>query len=155
MSSFKEERNNIFSQLDLTLEKVLKETNEYLTTFKKEDFFEFSHKSEKGGYYKKKYYSFVLKISEAITSLEAIASDISSLLIEADRNMDVESVNSLNFVFCSYQKLQTELSRYTAIAEKELSRDSASASVLLEATKRLRAAIIEFTANVKKQKAEF
>ena len=94
--------------------------------------------------YKKEYVSFICKINELSVPLVDRMAEISSLLLEADREADDENISLLNSVFQKYLVFEKELFIFTDTTEKELETGSASVSTMSESANRLLISIKAF-----------
>ena len=110
---------------------------EYSLTFKQEDFYTFE-REEKKEIYKKAYYNFASEIKEIFSALEDNLFAVSSLLLAADREGDVENVVFYSKIFEAYLRFQKSVHAYTYASEKELSKNVPSLTVLFNALEKLK-----------------
>lgn len=119
-----------------------------MLNFKQEHFFSFSDIEKRQKIYKKEYYNFLQEVNTLTRELATYIASVSSLLIDADRNMRVEDVTVLQNIFEKYIVFEKELSIYTSTSEKELSKTDFSVSVLLEAIRRFKLSVMELSATL-------
>lgn len=134
----------VFEKIQALLLSASELTQKYCLTFKKEDFFTFSDAKKRNSLYKKEYVSFICKINELSVPLGDRMAEISSLLLEADREADDEKISVLNSVFQKYLIFEKELFIFTDTTEKELEKGLVSVSVMSESANRLLVSIKAF-----------
>ena len=134
----------VFEKIQALLSSASEETHKYCLTFKKEDFFTFSDAKKRNSLYKKEYLNFICKINELSVPLGDRVAEISSLLLEADREANDEKISVLNAVFQKYLIFEKELYIFTDTTEKELEKGAASVSVMSESANRLLVSIKVF-----------
>ena len=130
--SLKEERICTLRHLNEILEALLKNTDNYINTFEKKDFFVFSDSDSRGKRYKNEYYKFAVSVADDLLLLDRTAGEISSLVIRADMEMNDEELLILQGVFDQYLSFKNSSSSYFASTEKMLISQSVSVSVLLD-----------------------
>ena len=140
--SISEKRKSLYKDISCSLEELLSKTDNYINTFDKTDFFAFSNGSQKNKIYQKNYYSFSISIADTLVVLDRLMGDISSLLICADKEMNVDELVVLQNLFGEYLKFKEASSMYFSKTEKSFLSDSISLSELLDGAKKFRFNII-------------
>ena len=113
----------------------------YLSTFTSDDFFTFSKTEARSKRYRSDYYSFVLKLSEISAAMNSAVSELSMLMIEADRKVDLEMIKILQAKIDAYYKFEASLSSFADSTRIEISNTDISPAFLTDATNKLLASL--------------
>jgi len=133
-----------FNAIKDIIKKSVEAINDYNDTFKQEYFFTFSNSKQKAELYIEEYRKFRAVFNSYFNDIDRYSSQISSMLLEADRSGDVETLSILKNVFEGYLDLEKSFSKFSIAIEKEISKNEPSISVLTENLSKLRIAIISF-----------
>ena len=139
--SIKQERKQLYKEICCSLEELLAKTDNYINTFNKKDFFVFSNSNERNTVYQRNYYSFSISAADPLLLLDRLMGSVSSLLIRADKEMNVEELVILQHLFGEYLKFKETSSKYFSKAEKAFSSDSISLSYLLDGANKFKFSI--------------
>ena len=112
----------------------------YMGDFNKSDLLTFKRGKEQNERFSTQYYFFVSSISPIISELTSLNARLASLLIAADKAMDVELVVACEKRFNAFEAFERDLYEYTSSVEAQLSNSSASASFLLKAAQKFKTA---------------
>ena len=112
--------------------------NVYINEFDKNHFLNFSNNKALIKKYADRYFLFISNISNAITELKNLNARLSSLLIEADKIMDVELVISCEQKFNAFEIFEKDLYEYTATVENAFSTSMATSTFLINALQKLK-----------------
>lgn len=127
-----EERKKLFASLTEAFNKIAEKTDEYLYSFDKKDFFVFSDSDTRAKRYQKHYYAFTISVADHLLAADRLAGELSSLVLRADREMNVDELIILQTVFEAYLEFKKNSSEYFSSAEKMLSSKSISVSVMMD-----------------------
>ena len=147
--SINQERKQLFKDIRSSLGELFEKTNNYIDTFDKKDFFVFSNSNSLNKIYQKNYYSFSISVADSLLLIDRLMGSVSSLLIRADKEMNVDELVILQDIFNEYLKFKENSSTYFSQSEKAFSSDSISLSELLEKANKFRFSI---TALIEKTK---
>ena len=89
-----------------------------------------------------------MNIKNTLSDLSNNMVGISSLLLEVDREGNVEKIEIYNRIFLAYLDFQKTVSEYTKITEKELSKKEPSVSVLTGALEKFKLACASLLASL-------
>lgn len=112
----------------------------YMGDFNKSDLLTFKRGKEQNERFSTQYYFFVSSISPIISELTSLNARLASLLIAADKAMDVELVVACEKRFNAFEAFERDLYEYTSSVEAQLSNSSASATFLLKAAQKFKTA---------------
>lgn len=115
--------------------------DDFINSFNQNDMFTFrssSNSKRNLEEYLEKYYLFFSKISPMISELSSLNAKLASLLIEADKSMHVELIIVCENKFNAYEKFEHELYEYIKSLEDAFANSSASASLIINLTQRLK-----------------
>ena len=115
--------------------------DDFINSFNQNDLFTFrssSNSKRNLEEYLEKYYLFFSKISPMISELSSLNAKLASLLIEADKSMHVELIIVCENKFNAYEKFEHELYEYIKSLEDAFANSSASASLIINLTQRLK-----------------
>lgn len=112
----------------------------YMGDFNKSDLLTFKRGKEQNERFSTQYYFFVSSISPIISELTSLNARLASLLIAADKAMDVELVVACEKRFNAFEAFEIDLYEYTSSVEAQLSNSSASATFLLKAAQKFKTA---------------
>ena len=135
---------SLFGEIKTTLDSCLSTIDEYSNTFKQEYFFTFSNPEQKFKIYADEYRKFSAIFISYFDSLGSYATQISSLLLEADRNGDLEAISPLKSAFEAYLLVEKSFYEYSKSVEKELSKNNPSISCLTLNLSKLKLSICSF-----------
>lgn len=129
-------KQKLFTELSNSLRRLFKQIFEYMQTFETESFFTFSAQKQEEQL-KREYNSFIFKTSSILSETSTSVANISSLLIDADKEMDNESAASLKEAFDGYVLFEKAFTEYKRDIDIMFSRGSVSVSRLLDGAKKL------------------
>ena len=112
----------------------------HMGDFNKSDLITFKRGKEQNERFSTQYYFFVSSISPIISELTSLNAKLASLLIAADKAMDVELVVACEKRFNAFEAFERDLYEYTSSVEAQLSNSSASATFLLKAAQKFKTA---------------
>ena len=147
--SINQERKQLFKDIRSSLGELFEKTNNYIDTFDKKDFFVFSNSNSLNKIYQKNYYSFSISVADSLLLIDRLMGSVSSLLIRADKEMNVDELVILQDIFNEYLKFKENSSTYFSQSEKAFSSDSISLSELLEKANKFRFSITALIEKIK------
>lgn len=136
-------------KIKTSVEAAILFTDKYMNSFSKEDFYTFDDNADKVKHYKKGYSDLLVLLSEPLTALGNDMSRTSSLLIEADREMNTDMIILLQAVFEEYLRFEKKLSEYDVNIKKAFDKPNVSVSTLLEETKKFKFSLLSLLNKVK------
>ena len=135
---------SIFSKLKAVLDNCFDTIDDYSKTFKQEYFFTFSNAEHKAKLYSEEYRKFNAAFIKHFNQIGTYTAQISTLLLEADRNGDLEAIPPLKAAFESFLVVEKSFYEYSRATEKELSRSEPSISCLMQNLSGLRISLSFF-----------
>lgn len=112
----------------------------YMSDFNKSDLLKFKSGTEQNERFSNRYFSFLTSISPIISELTSLNAKLASLLIEADKAMDIEVIVACEKRFNAFEAFERDLYEYTSSVEAQLLNSRASASFLLKAAQKFKTA---------------
>lgn len=124
---------------------LLSQADEYLSSFNSNELLSFSSANNKTKIkkYEEKYFLFLSNIAPIISALTALNADLASLLIEADRSMEIELIVICEKRFNAFEKFEKALYNYTSSVENEIMNAKITANFLINASQKFKFAINE------------
>ena len=139
------ELNLLYQQISATTVSVAKAligiVDNYLNEFNKADFLTFTKSKNQSEKYLNQYHLFLTNISPMITELTSTNARLASLLIKADKAMDVETVVLCERCFAAFEEFERNMHEYTIAMESLFEGSSATATSITKLTQRLKNAI--------------
>ncbi len=135
--SIKQQKQLLVSKLDAELEALLFELNNYINCFERTDFFTLSLSKERIKFYKSKYELLRVNIAAPTESAAKAMGKISTLLIEADRNMLDQTAIELKKIFGEYLSFENTLSMFFKASNSAFKESQLSVSQLSDSAKKL------------------
>ena len=139
------ELNLSYQQISATTVSIAKAlmgiVDNYLNEFSKEDFLTFSKSKNQSDKYLNQYHLFLTNISHVITELSSTNARLASLLIKADKAMDIEIVALCEKCFNAFEDFERNMHEYTVAMESLFEGSSATATAITKLTQRLKNAI--------------
>ncbi len=132
-----ENKNALFLKMDAVLKDISAEILLYSGGFEKSSFFEFSGKEALQKKYRDEFYCFAEKLMALFGRLDDCIAELGEMAIDADDRMETETRDCLIAVFDKYEVIEKEIYIYTSSVEKSFKSKSASASLLLNAVRKL------------------
>ena len=130
-NELKSKQESISSQTAALTKKIIEATDKYISEFNKDEIFAFSSKKQHSEKYTEKYYLYLSGISKYISQLTALNAELASLLIQADKAMEIELILLCEKNFNAFEKFEHALYNYTFCVENELINSNASATFLI------------------------
>ncbi len=127
-----EERKKLFDSLAKSFELIREKTDEYLNSFDKKDFFAFSDNDTRTKRYQRHFHAFTISVADHLLVADRLAGELSSLVLRADREMNVDELILLQAIFEEYIVFKKSSSEYFSSVEKMLSSSSVSVSTLMD-----------------------
>lgn len=140
-----EERKILFGNIRFVLETLSQKADEYINTFDPKDFFVFSNTAARSKIYQKDYDTFTLNVADPLLSLDRLMGELSSLLLKADREMNIDEMLLQNTLFDAYLKFKKSSSDFFSQAEKMFSSGSITLSIILDGAKKFKFDISSLT----------
>lgn len=123
-------------------EKIIAAINTYTSSFNIQNSFSFSiSKKQIEGLFED-YLKFASSIYNTVIRLSGINATLSSLLIEADKAMEIELTLSLESRFNAYKLFEASLYEYTSTVESAFDNNELSISVLLNSVQKFKNAVL-------------
>ena len=139
------ELNLSYQQISATTVSIAKAlmgiVDNYLNEFSKEDFLTFSKSKNQSDKYLNQYHLFLTNISHVITELSSTNARLASLLIKADKAMDIEIVALCEKCFNAFEDFERNMHEYTVAMESLFEGSIATATAITKLTQRLKNAI--------------
>ncbi|MBO7302933.1 MAG: hypothetical protein J6U68_01965 [Clostridia bacterium] len=136
-------KDSISEETVLLSRQIVSHTDEFLSSFNKNELLSFSNTQSKTKEYEEKYFLFVSGISSLISALSSLNADLASLLIEADRCMEIELIVICEKRFNAFEAFEHALYDYTSSVENEIINSKITAQFLISATQKFKFAINE------------
>ena len=135
-------QERISSSTILLLDKLIKSIDNYLNGFNQKEILSFSSSTSKESLkeYTENYFLFVSSIAPIISELTSLNAELASLLIKADKNMEIELIVTCEKKFNAFEEFERALYEYTSSVEKELLNPNANAAFLINATQKFKIA---------------
>ena len=132
----------ISSSTILLLDKLIESIDNYLNGFNQKEILSFSSSTSKESLkeYTENYFLFVSSIAPIISELTSLNAELASLLIKADKNMEIELIVTCEKKFNAFEEFERALYEYTSSVEKELLNSNANAAFLINATQKFKIA---------------
>ena len=124
-------------------------TDNYINSFTRTDFYTFSEIESKLKQHKKDYSDFLAFIAEPLKVLETKIAEASSLLIEADRTMNIEMIEFLQALFEEYLSFEKTLSEYNVKVKVIFENTNFSISALIEQAKKIKFSLLSLLSKTK------
>lgn len=121
----------ICTQMAATINFVISLTDKYINSFETEDFFSFSDTEKRLKALKKKYAEFFASLAEPLNKLENDAAEVSTLLIRADIEMNLDMITYLQMLFEEYLQFEKTLAAYGTNVKRVFEEKNISISLLL------------------------
>ena len=123
-------------------EKIIAAINTYTSSFNIQNSFSFSiSKKQIEGLFED-YLKFASSIYNTVIRLSNLNATLSSLLIEADKAMEIELTLSLESRFNAYKLFEASLYEYTSTVESAFDNNKLSISVLLNSVQKFKNAVL-------------
>ncbi len=123
------------------LSKALLQLNTYINSFNQNDFLSFSLTNAKAKTLKKEYFNFMCEFEKSFSQSADCASELASMVSEADIQMNTEKTAELALLFESYTTIEKELYRFTSSTEEALAKNSLTPALALASAKKLKLSI--------------
>ena len=136
-------QERISSSTILLSNKLIENIDNYLTGFKQKEILSFSSSTSKEllKKYTENYFFFVSSIAPIISELTSLNAELASLLIKADKNMEIELIVICEKKFNAFEIFEHALYEYTSSVEKELLNSKANATFLINATQKFKLSV--------------
>ena len=122
--------------------KIIAAINTYTSSFNIQNSFSFSiSKKQIEGLFED-YLKFASNIYNTVIRLSSLNATLSSLLIEADKAMEIELTLSLESRFNAYKLFEASLYEYTSTVESAFDNNQLSVSVLLNSIQKFKNAVL-------------
>ena len=144
MNSSSERKKQSIKIADMTrqaTQKLKTMTDEYLATFDAAKQFSFSDAKNNKDKYEYNYYLFASSMIETVRELSSLNAELSSLLIIADQNMDVELITALQKRFDAFLIFEKALYEYTSSVESALDEGKATMAFLVNSANKFKKSI--------------
>ena len=129
------------TELSVHIQEIISIVNEYLNKFDQKDFFVFGDDKKRDRAYRNDYNAFISKFPVVTTSIDKAMSKLALLLVDADKEMDIEMIVLLSKKSEACMSLQGELSAYVCEGKAMIAKDGISPSALVSRARKLRADI--------------
>ena len=123
-------------------QKIISAINAYTSSFNVKNSFSFSVSKEQIEEIFENYLHFAASIYNTVMALSTLNAELSSLLIEADKAMEIELTLSLEDRFKAYKLFETSLYEYTSTVESAFDNNQLSVSVLLNSIQKFKNAVL-------------
>ena len=134
-------QENISSQTVELLKEIIVKTNYYIGGFEKKALFTFSNNQNDQKEYTERYFLFISEIASMISKLTDLNAELASLLIKADKEMDIELIVLCEKKFNAFLLFEKDLYTYTTSVENTLDTSNASAVFLINAAQKFKNAV--------------
>ena len=131
-------QKNISFQTIVVTNKIIESIDKHTKDFNKNEFFSFSDTSK---IISEKYFSFLAEISPLVSELNSLNSGLASLLIKADKTMDIDLIILCENKFNAFEKFEISLYEYTSSIEKAIETSKATQIFFINATQKLKTAL--------------
>lgn len=122
--------------------KIIAAINTYTSSFNIQNSFSFSiSKKQIEGLFED-YLKFASNIYNTVIRLSSLNATLSSLLIEADKAMEIELTLSLESRFNAYKLFEASLYEYTSTVESAFDNNQLSVSVLMNSIQKFKNAVL-------------
>ena len=129
------------TELSVYIQELICIVNDYLNKFEREDFFLFGDDKKRDRTYRKEYNDFISGFPAITMSIDKAISTLALLLVDADKEMELDLIVLLSKKSEACIALQKEISTYVCEGKAIIAKDGISPSALVSRTRKLRADI--------------
>ncbi len=130
-TNFQELQNEISKATVTIAESMVEKIDLYLSSFDKKDIFSFASEKARVEEYTEKYFLFLIGISDHIKILTDLNAKVASLLIAADKVMEIDVVVLAEKRLYAFDDFEHNLYDYTSTTEKSLLESAATTAFLV------------------------
>ena len=134
-------QKDIASKTANITKEIIAEIEIYMNSFDKKELFSFSRNNIELKKHSENYFSFMSEISSKIAILIEENARLASLLIKADKAMDIALIATCEKRFNAFEVFEQELYKYTSSMEKAFSNGTPPPTFLLNASQQFKAAL--------------
>lgn len=120
---------------------ILALADEYLSGFDSSKQFSFSSARNDKEKHEQAYYRFAASLIDSVRGLSSANAELSSLLIESDRKMDVELILALQKRFDAFEIFEHSLYEYTSSVEAAFDNGAPSMAFLINSANKFKLAV--------------
>lgn len=141
MNEFEILQKNISLKTISVANKMINAIDNYINQFNKTDIFSFSRKKDEEKKQVENYYLFLIDISSLITEITNQNAKLASLLIAADKKMQIDLIIICEKRLNAFEIFEQEFYAFTSSIEKAFSNNTASTAFLVNTAQKFKNSI--------------
>lgn len=134
-------QKSISSKTISVAKKIIIEIDNYINQFNKADIFSFTRKENEEKKQSEAYYLFLLSISPMISEMTEQNAKLASLLINADKKMQIELIIICEQKLDAFERFEQEFYSFTSSIEKAFSNNTSNSVFLVNTAQKFKNSI--------------
>ena len=134
-------QKSISSKTISAAKKIIIEIDNYINQFNKADIFSFTRKENEEKKQSEAYYLFLLSISPMISEMTEQNAKLASLLINADKKMQIELIIICEQKLDAFERFEQEFYSFTSSIEKAFSNNTSNSVFLVNTAQKFKNSI--------------